>query len=174
MKGGEKGFATLAYMIVAISIMALVAGGATATFFQMIKRTERSNEQITAVRQVQNAGYWISRDTHMAQSVELAGASGLPLTLTWTDWGSGDEYQVIYTLEDMPSGELKQLQRSYSINQGASKAAFVAQYIDPDPLMTKCEFTDGVLTLTVTATVSLGSQVASETRTYEIIPRPGL
>lgn len=173
MKGSEKGF-TLIEMILVVGIMALVASGATATFFQVAKETERSNEQITAVRQVQNSGYWISRDTHMAQGVELAGGSGFPLTLTWTDWDSGDKHRVIYTLENMPGGELKQLQRGYSINQGASKIALVAQYIDPDPSKTKCEFTDGVLTLTVTATVSLGSQVASETRTYKIIPRPGL
>lgn len=173
MKGGEKGF-TLIEMIAVVAIMALVASGATMTFFQVVKGTERSNEQITAVRQVQNSGYWISRDTHMAQEVGVAGGSGFPLTLTWTDWDSGDKHQVIYTLENMPSSELKQLQRRHYINQGASKIGLVAQYIDADPSKTKCEFTDGVLTLRVTATVSLGSEVESETRTYKIQPRPGL
>ena len=175
MKPNEKGF-TIIELTIAIAIIGLIASGATMGISQVIKGTERSNKHLTAVRQVHNAGYWISHDAQMAQSVELDETedTGFPLTLTWSNWNSEDTHQIVYTLEDMPGSELKQLQRNHSINGGANEATFVAQYIDPDPIKTKCEFADDALVFTVTATVSLGSQVKSETRLYKVAPRPSL
>ncbi len=173
MKQSERGF-TLIEVIVAIGIMALISWAATTAVFQVVTGTERTNEHIGAVYQVQNAVYWIGRDTQIAQSVDLSPPAGFPLTLTWSDWDSGDKYQVVYSLEDMAGTGLKKLQRSYSVNGAAGETSIVARYIDHDPAKTKCEFTDGVLIFTVTASVSLGSQVANETRTFKIIPRPSL
>ncbi len=168
MKLGEKGF-TLVELLVAITIMALASGAAGAAIFQVFRNTQRNNDHMTAVLQVQNAGYWISRDAQMVQSVTT---DNLFLVLSWTEENSGDEYQVTYTLENMPEGGLKKLLRNQSINGGPSTTTLVAQYIDPDPQKTKCEFTNGTLTLTVTSTVSDGSLTQSETRIYKVVPRP--
>jgi hypothetical protein len=196
----------------------------------------------------------------MAQRVNSTGASGFPLTLSWTNWETGDEYQVEYDLVD------NKLQRSYYAAGESAVVTIVAQFIDPDPTKTRFGFTAGgafylpdindaltisdpfggdsgiitvtspgqisvnetgsatynagsgawttpapddtlvinatkvdtagtwtattaaanisfdtdedatitaVLVLKVTATVGTGSQEASETRVYEIMPRPG-
>ena len=91
-------------------------------------------------------------------------SSGFPLTLTWTEFGiDGDEHQVVYTLVG------DELKREYYINSVLEATTFVAQYIDSG--QTICEFSDGVLTLTMTASIG-GYKPATETRTYEITPRP--
>ena len=66
MRQKEKGFFTIE-LIVAFMIMALIGSAATMTTFQVINSAERSESHLTAVRQVQNAGYWISCDAQMAR-----------------------------------------------------------------------------------------------------------
>ena len=173
MKQGEKGFAFIE-LIVALAIITLI-GSATATAtLQVLKGTGRNNDHVTAVCQVQNVGYRISRDIQMAQSVSADNLTPPDfLILSWTEGNSGDKYKVVYTLEALPESGAKILLRNQSINGEASNTLLVAQYIDPDPEKTKCEFANGILSLTVTATVGNGSLKESETRTYELIPRPG-
>ncbi len=173
MKPGEKGF-TLIELLVAITIIALASGAAGTAIFQVLRNTERNSDLMTAVRQVENAGYQISRDAGMAQSVNATANLTLPdfLILSWTEQDTGDDYEVTYTLEDMPEGQLKTMLRNQSVNGGSSNITFVAQYIDPDPEKTSGNFTSGTLTLTVTSTVGVGSLTQSETRIYEIVPRP--
>jgi len=172
----QRGF-TLIELMVVIAITGFVTSGATMAILQVINGSARTNNHMTAVRQVQNAGYWVSRDVHMVQNIVAdPTGGGFPLTLTWTDWGNNEEHQVVYTLLDMPSGGLKNLQRSHSSN-GITETIIIAQFIDPtvkdgEP-QTKCEPTNGSLVFTVTATVGGGSQGQSETRIYEIVPRPG-
>ena len=172
----QKGFG-LVELIVALAITGLITGGITMSIFQVFDINTRSNNHMTAVRQVQNAGYWISHDTQMAQIVELEWqgetpvGSKFPLKLTWTDW-DGTEHQVIYTLENM-TGEAKQLKRSHSVNGGEPSETIVAQYLVPGLALTHLDFNGGKLTLMITATVGGGWKEASETRVYEVIPRPG-
>ena len=169
MKQGEEGF-TFIEIVMVIAIIALIAGAATMVTFQLVRGTERSNDHMTAINQVQNAGYWISRDAQMAENVTTDGNF---LTLSWgEEEESVYQYQVIYTLEVMPGIELKKLQRHLSIYGVPDSTTFVAQYIDPDPGRTKCVWweEDGRLVLTVTANVSTYSQ----TREYVVVPRPKL
>jgi prepilin-type N-terminal cleavage/methylation domain-containing protein len=163
----QLGF-TLTELILAIAIAGIITGGITMTIFQVFSGSARTSNHMTAVRQVQNAGYWVSLDTQMAKIVDAPGATGFPLTLTWTDWAN-DDHQVVYSLLAD-----NKLQRSHSINDGTAETAIIAEYINP--AMTSCDFTDtndddidDTLILNVTATV--GEQ--TETRVYEVIPRPG-
>ena len=173
MRLGEKGYLYIE-LLVAITIATLIAGAATMAVFQILKNTERNNNRMTAVRQVQNAGYWISRDTQIAQGMVAANLTQPDfLILSWTEGISGDNYLVIYTLEDMPGSEAKQLLRSQSMNAGANSTALVAQHIDSDPAKTKCELTSGTLSLTITSTVGDGPEQENETRKYQLVPRPG-
>jgi len=170
MKQGEEGF-TLIEVVIVIAIIALITGAATMAIFQVVRGTERSNDHMIAINQVQNAGYWISRDTHIAESVTTDGLTPPDfLILYLVEEESGDQYQVTYTLEAMPGSELKKLQR-HLIRDGSDNTTFVAQYIDPNPERTKCQFTDGKLILTVTARTSIDPQTKTETRVYEVIPR---
>ena len=133
----QRGF-TLIELLVAIAITGLITGGLTTTIFQVFDINARSNDHMTAVREVQNAGYWISRDTQMAQSMEITGVSGFPLTLTWNEYGGGDVHEVVYTLLVD-----NKLQREHYTNRDTNPvpdaATIIAQYIDPDN--TNCQFT---------------------------------
>lgn len=173
MKLGEKGYIYIE-LVVAITIAALVVAATSMAIFQVLKNSESNSNHMTAVRQVQNAGYWISRDTHMAQSVTTDNLTSPSfLVISWTEENSGDKYQVVYTLENMPESELRTLMRNQSINGEASATTLVAQYIDSDSAKTRCEFISDLLSLTITARVGNGPQMESETRIYQLVPRSG-
>jgi len=270
MNKNQLGF-TLLELMLAMAISSLIAGGLTMTIFQVFIGGARSNNHMIAIKQAENAGYWVSRDAQMAQGVifddpATAGVTEF-LTLTWTEWESNDVHRFAYTLENMIGGP-KQLKRSHSIGGGEPTETIVAQYVVPGKPKTECVVggtfilpdsgdaftitggdvadngtitvaagnisvtvsggatytgtttggtwttpaaggtirvsaggagaagdwtstvagatvaittdangnaaTIGKLTFTVTITVGDGSQAQSETRTYEIVPRPGL
>jgi len=171
MRKGQRGF-TLIEMLLVIAITGLIAGGLTTTIMQVVTMTHRTSNRMTAVRQVQQAGFWVSPDFQMAQNVSPSATSGFPLTLNWTDPGTNSSHRVVYSLE--PSGELAILQRKHYIDSELDSTIIVAEYIDPnytniDP-KDPCSYPNcAAYIFTVTAT--LGGQ--SETRTYEVKPRPG-
>jgi type II secretory pathway pseudopilin PulG len=163
----QRGVALLSLMI-ALAISGIIMTAATMTTFQVINSSGRTSNHMFALRQVQNAGYWISYDVQMAQSVEPAAppdADGLPLTLTWSEYASSIEHQIVY---DLVGDELI---RSYSINGGPPIESTVAEFIVSG---TNCEYSGGVLTFTVVSTVGAGSQEITASGIYEIIPRPSV
>jgi len=196
----QRGF-SIVEMIIVLAILGIVMGAATMTTVQVISGSSSSSSHMTAVRHVQNAGYWVSRDAQMAQSVATTlDSDGFPLTLTWTD-RYGNDRQVVYSLVDMPGG-LANLQRQHtSVALGLDVTSIVAEFIDPDGTncyQYKCILCgevlaslagveahfasehvgeelqyESVLTFTVTAKVSSFPQDQSETRIYQVIPRPG-
>jgi prepilin-type N-terminal cleavage/methylation domain-containing protein len=164
----QLGF-TLTEVILAIAIAGIITGGITTTIFSVVTGSARTSNHMTAVRQVQNAGYWVSHDAQMAQpnSIDDNPSGGEFLVLGWTDWAN-DDHQVVYSLLAD-----NKLQRSHSINDGTAETAIIAEYINP--AMTSCVFTDtndddidDTLIFEVTATV----QQQTETRVYEAVPRP--
>jgi len=176
MKLGEKGF-TLVELLIAITIMVLVSGAAGAAIFQILRGIERNNDYITAVRQVQNAGYRISRDAQMAQSVATDNLT-LPdfLALSWTEWDAdGDPiyHSATYSFEDL-TDDIGKLKRSHWSSAGASEQTLVAQHIyyDPDDVdnTSKASYQSPVLTVQLTALF----EETLETREYKIKRRPNL
>ena len=81
----QRGF-SLIEMIIVLAIVGFVVVGTNITIFQLIRGSSNSSNHMAAVRQVQNAGYWISRDAQMAQDLAPSMSSnGFPLTQSWTD-----------------------------------------------------------------------------------------
>jgi hypothetical protein len=154
----------------ALGVTAVILGATTTALWQVFTVNNRSVNHMSAVRQVQSAGYWVSRDALMAKTISISGtASHLPMTLSWIDW-DGTAHSVTYSIDIN-----NRLERS----EGASQS-FVASYIisgDTDPNGTNCEFvpatatTPAKLTFTVKATVGSGSTAGTETRVYEVMPR---
>lgn len=169
----QRGF-TLIEVLIAVAIGGAIAAAGSMATRQVITETNRNSNHEIAVRQVQIAGRWVTRDTRMAQIVVTEeDADGLPLTLTWQDFDEDeedgippDEYQVVYSLEEV-EGVLK-LKREHYTNEVLDSTSYVAKYIDSG--QTSCEFADPVLTFTVTATVG-GWLQGNETRIYEIVHR---
>jgi len=168
IKRDQRGF-TLIELLVAMAIVALIAGAATMATFQVINVTKSSNDRMTVIRQVQNAGYWISHDTLMAEHmiVDDDPETAEFLILTWTEWGYGEDtiyHRVTYSFQDLSDG-IGKLKRTYWSSAGASEQTLVAQYID----LATASFSeqDGVWKLTIQACAG----TETETREYEINPR---
>ena len=173
---GQRGF-TLIELIIAIAIAGLITAGITAAIMQILTINTRASNHMVAVRQVQQAGKEVSKDTLQAQSVNATGSTDF-LTLNWIEWAAGNmtgsNHTVVYTLISMPSSGLKKLQREHYIDVTLNSTTIVAEYIDDtidlvsgEP-KTRCDWNGSLLIFTVTAT--LGTE--SETRVYEIQPRP--
>ena len=133
IKRDQRGF-TLIELLVALAIVALIAGAAVMTMFQVINVTKSSNDRMTVIRQVQNAGYWISHDTLMAQSVVVDDDPETAefLILTWTEWGYGEDstyHSVTYSFQDLSDG-IGKLKRTYKVGDGEGETTLVAEYID--------------------------------------------
>ena len=158
----QKGM-TLMELVIAIAIAGFVIVGVAAAIFQLLAVSDRSSNYMTAYTEVQNAGFSVSRDATQAQAVD--DTSGF-VTLDWVDW-EGDAHEVVYTLEDA-SGGLKELWRTYSINDVPQETIRVARYIDAAETNLAWDESENVLTLEITAQV--GDQTA--TRTYNVEPRP--
>ena len=154
----QKGF-TLVELVIAISIATLVVAAAVAIWFQLTTVSARNSDYMAAYGQVQNAGYWFSRDavqiTQEPVVINPAPAELVSLTLDWVEW-NGTTHQVVYTLD----GDSGQLRRS-----GTEGEFLVAQYIDSNN--TSCTWDGETLTLEITA--QFGDR--SATRTYKVEPR---
>ena len=176
IKRDQRGF-TLIELLVVMAIAALIAGAASMTTFQGINVTKRSNDRMTVIRQVQNAGYWISRDAQMAEQIIVDDDPETPtfLTLTWTDWGYEELYEIyhsaVYSFQDLSDG-IGKVQRTHWSSTGANEQTLVAEYIyynpdDPDNT-TKASYQSPVLTMQIAA--SFGE--AEEIKEYKVYRRP--
>lgn len=165
---GQRGI-TLVELMIAIALFGIVAGAITMTFAHVLAAGARTSNHMTAVRQVQSAGYWVSRDALQAQSqpVEerIGPNSGFPLYLEWEELDTKIPHEVLYTLQD---GKLR---REYTVGGDKVGDAIVADFIDHGQTM--CDQEGSAVVFKVTATVGSGPQEASETRIYRVEPRPG-
>ena len=169
-------------LVIALAITSIIGGGITMAIFQIFTGNIHTSNHMIAVKQVQNAGHWLGHDARMAQDVDIGEGAAenpvgtkFPLTLTWTEW-DGTLNQVTYSLENMTGGA-KQLQRQHVTydddgSEIGNETYIAAKYLVPGSSNTHLDYTDGGLTLTVTATLGTGSHTASETRVYEVFPRP--
>jgi len=176
MKRGEKGY-TLIELAVSLAIIVLISGAASIAIIQILKGTETNNTHMNAVRQVQNAGYWLCRDARMAQSVNTDNLT-LPdfLVFNWTEWDSDYEeiyHSATYSFEGLADG-IGNLKRAHWSSAGANEQTLIAQHIyyspaDPDNT-SKADYQAPLLTLQLTAIV--GGEM--EIREYRIQHRPNI
>jgi len=161
----DQGGFTLIELMIAIGIAALITGGITAAIMQILTINTRASNHMVAVRQVQQAGKEVSKDALQAQSVNASGTQGFPLALNWTEWGTNYTHGIIYSLQG--TGELKKLQRQHYGNSTLDSTIIVAEYISSASFVQL----SGTVAYNFTVTATVGTE--SETRTYEIKPRPG-
>ena len=153
----QKGF-TLVELLVAIAIAGIIGAAATMAVHQVITIPIISNNQNTAINNVRNATHWISRDAQSANSTSID-VSPKFLSLERLEWDSGNwtSHAIDYTLED------NVLWRYYD---SGTAGTLIAQYIDTEK--SNCHWDGDVLTVTITSKVGNNS----ETRTFEVKPRP--
>jgi prepilin-type N-terminal cleavage/methylation domain-containing protein len=157
---GASGF-TLIEMIISLAIFGMMSVGITSLICQTVTGTQRDQLHLNVIQQVDNAGYWLSRDVAMAENISVGSGAGFPIQLTWNTWG-GDQYLVSFSLTN------GSIERSLVKNGNAAGQTVVAQSINSDPGLTNCSYSNGMLSLQVTATLG----TVSETRNYQIKARP--
>jgi len=157
---------TLIELIIAIAIAGIIGAAATMAVHHMITIPTISNERNTAINQVRNAVHWISQDAQMAEYIEDNPADPKFLELKRTDWDDSELHTIIYFFESAPDG-LVNLKRSETDYNGTTET-LIAQYIDHDA--TNCNLDEVQIVLTVTITATVGDE--TETRTFQVRPRP--
>jgi len=156
LKGSQEGF-TLIETLVVIALLGAIGGVMSMTIITIMNISAQSNDHVIALRQVQNAGHWISRDTEMALTV-VTTKPGVFLSIQWDDWG-GSHYEVDYVFEG------DKLKRQLN----GSPGILIAQYIVESDFDENPDI-DNQYKLTIKA---CHGEVEVE-RTYEITPRPSL
>jgi len=173
MRRGEKGF-TMVELLVAMVIMVTISGAAGAATFQTLKGTARGTGYMSAVRQVENAGHWISRDAMMAETVQtdsLAWPNFIVINWAERDYVNDDIYHsATYYFQDFSNDKGKLMRRHWS-SAGANETVMVAEniyYRADHPNETKAIYSSPKLTVKLTAIVDN----KKETKEYKIMRRP--
>ncbi len=187
-RGRQKGF-TLLELVVVIPIAGLIVAAATGAIIQLLD-TNDINASTYVVRQVQTAGGWVSRDGLQAQSTSGIGTagSGMPFTLTYSFWDVdasppvNETHQVTYSLVNMPSGGLMQVQRHEVVTDAVGAVVsdtniIVARCVDGGATTCRWEADadepSGYSQTTFVFTVRSLMGGKEEFRSYQIRPRTG-
>jgi len=166
MKRGERGFTVIELLIVAAitGVIAVPLMMATTTLFT---NPQRSTDQNVVLREVRNAGYWLSRDVQMSANVTFDGPSGSLLTLVIpVDDDKNNDYSIVYLFD---GSKLKR--EVYDSLETLTSETLIADYIDTDNTTFSTLDPDaGLYKLTIRASRG-GTGV---TRSYEIKQRLSL
>jgi prepilin-type N-terminal cleavage/methylation domain-containing protein len=156
---------TVIEMLVVIGITSLLGVGVVTAFVLMSNTSSRNSDQTYAVKQLQNAAYWLRVDAKRAQTVQTdVGASGLPLQMSWVEWDNS-VHQVVYSVVG------DKMQRSYSVDGGQPTVITVADYIDSGVLKTNVSYIGGILTFELTTNVGDGANAISRSAVFRVNPR---
>ena len=112
LKKGEKGL-TLLELIIGIAITSLIIGGITLSVDQIFTGSTRSSNHMVAVRQVQEAGYWVSLYAYTSQNTTITGVSGFPVILQWVNFDPSGRHKIVFSVNS--SG----LRGSYYVDSGS-------------------------------------------------------
>lgn len=127
MKQWQKGF-TVVEMLVVLGITGLIAGPLTWATINLLVNPQRTADHGAALQQVQNVGYWISRDVQMTKTVSPSGGNGFPLTLTIPQGSDpDDDYSIDYVFD---GDKIKR--KLYDSEHVLVSETLIAQYVDTD------------------------------------------
>jgi len=172
--GGARGL-TLVELLVAMAIGSVVLVSALAVLNQLLLLVPKAENSMLAIRQVQNAGYWIDRDAISAQLITPTPAlftisTATPLVISYVKWDA-TKTTITYTVDtdhnlkrqvvvtDERTGSLIS---SSEMRVADSIYSITAQYNQPDPANPR-----KILTVTIVAQVGK----STESRVYKISPR---
>jgi prepilin-type N-terminal cleavage/methylation domain-containing protein len=140
-KKSEKGFSLLE-LLVALGLTALITTAVTMAISQTFTGSTRSANHMATVRQVQEAGYWVSYYASSAQNMTVTGDSGFPLILRWFDFGPPCKRQkIVFGLNNTG------LKGSYYVEDvfDSVKTGRIPVFglINPDKTKTNCQVSGG-------------------------------
>ncbi len=167
----EDGYSLIGILI-ALAITAVITTGIMMAIHQIYNVSSARTNHIIAIREVQNAGHWFTRDGQKAVTIEpTQDPDGFPLTISWDD-PDDNQYEVVYILS-LDNKLQRQHYTNRIINPDPDTTALIASYIDPSN--TSCNVTENnELVVSVATAVNIGRVTYTETRTYRIFPRRSL
>lgn len=165
----EKGF-TWIEVVVATLLIALISLGGSITVGQVLKVSRQNNNWSTAVRQTQNAGYWISKDLLTAESIFPFAFQDnvIFLVLYWKDWETGERKKISYKCL-ASADSLHEIERKYEVFDstgsptGITRTNLIAENIQEITLVE----INGLWQISVTGS----SGLKSVSREYQVQPR---
>jgi prepilin-type N-terminal cleavage/methylation domain-containing protein len=132
-------------MIAGLALVGILTTGIATFAVQTITEGARTDNRMQAMMQVENAGFWVSRDVQMAANLTLGDNAGFPLQLDWVDIDQ-NEYQVTYNITE------RQIKRSLVQNDEESVQTLIAKDINSAPSFTNLSYTGGLLIFNVNST----------------------
>jgi prepilin-type N-terminal cleavage/methylation domain-containing protein len=171
MRPRQRGF-TLIEMVVAMAVAGIILAAVGYSILQVFNLNTRNTNYMTAVREVQSAGYWVTRDAAMApydlnRTPPWITANVTSLSLRWRD---STDISATHSASFTWNSANKTLWRSYD----GGPAAPIAQHISSASFaLTQDAVRVSKVTLVVTASVTSRGITGTETRSYEVSPRPG-
>jgi type II secretory pathway pseudopilin PulG len=144
MRKKQSGYG-LIETIAGLGLAGLLTLGITTFTIQTITEGARANNRMQAVMQVENAGYWVTRDVQMSANLTLGDDAGFPFQLFWEDIDN-NEYQVTYDISD------NTIKRYFIQNDEEAVQTLIANNINSTPSLTNISFVDGLLVFVVTST----------------------
>ncbi len=175
----QKGF-TLLELVIALAIGVVISGVLGGALYQILAASNSSSNNIMAIRQVQNAGYYISQDVQQSkpENINVTVQDDVIFSIIWDEvlftgeivkegnkavyrYDSGNLYRDYYVTENMPyNTEVGEYIFTYD------KTSLIAQYIDADISLVK----GSTVILNISATVD-GWKPGTAERTYKIETR---
>ena len=157
----QHGF-TMIEILVGLALTGILVTGIVMTIFQVNIGTAQNENNMYTLRQVQTAGYYVSRDTLQAECVGIYPANnGFPVTLHWINPATSENHSIKYEYDSIT----RYLTRTDLVTNSTVR---IAEHIDLTTSFTNNG--TGYFIFMVTANMS-GYQPASATRTYEVQPR---
>jgi len=124
---GQEGF-TLIELVLAIAIAGAIVTVVGMTITTLILNSQQPSRQYTLLPQVQNAGYWISRDVQMSRNVTAPDPSGFPLSISIpVDDDENNDYDIKYAF----SGNTL-IREVYDSSGNLTSQNLIAKYVDKD------------------------------------------
>ncbi len=147
---------TLVELLLALGISALISGTLGTAIHQFVMASERGNDDLRALHDVQNAGFWLTLDGERAEGTNLV--DGAPpaqsMTLSWTI--GGQAHTSAYSLSETA------LNRDHN-----GTITTVARHV----ASAQFSLAGRVITVTMTSTPA-GRWGVSEQATYKVWLRP--
>jgi prepilin-type N-terminal cleavage/methylation domain-containing protein len=158
----QTGF-TLVEVIMVLGVLLILAVVITMSIAQVFTLNSNSTAHMTAVKEVEDAVHYLTRDAQMAQQVTVSVPPGFPLTLSWTEWNS-DHIEVNYRIDN------NRLIRSRTVNGHPPEETVIIAHIDTGT--SSCSITNRQITLHIVSGIT-GFKKQTEARTFTIVRRAG-
>lgn len=165
---------TLIELMIAIALTGIVTAAITMVVSDVFSASARTSNQMIALRNVEAANYWLSRDVRQADPgrINLSPSGAQLVVLEWPLFDEEDEVwrtTIVDYILDHTTGDLRRLEYlkpDSSSDPELVAHTIVAQHIDSGTTL-RWDDDTRVLVFEVTATVRGQSVI----RMYEIMPR---